>query len=107
VTGDELLQHIASDAFTLETKVTLSRFGEIISANAYLGADALLPALETGADIIITGRVADPSLFLAPMVYHYGWSLDDTSRIAQGTVVGHLLECAGQITGGYFADPGR
>jgi hypothetical protein len=107
VTGDDVLQHISSDAVTLETKEPLSRFGEIISANAYLGADALLPALETGADIIITGRVADPSLFVAPMVYHYGWSLDDTNRIAQGTVVGHLLECAGQITGGYFADPGR
>ncbi|WP_019120641.1 acyclic terpene utilization AtuA family protein [Brevibacillus massiliensis] len=50
--------------------------------------------------------MADPSLFLAPMVYHYGWSLEDADRIAQGTVVGHLLECAGQICGGYFADPG-
>ena len=81
-------------------------YGEPISANAYLGVAALLPALETGADIVITGRVADPSLFLAPIAHRYGWSLDDFDRLARGTCVGHLLECAGQLTGGYFADPG-
>lgn len=107
VTGDDILSSISYDTVTLETKEPLSHFGNIISANAYLGVDALLPALETNADVIVTGRVADPSLFVAPMVYHYDWSLDDTVRMARGTVVGHLLECAGQITGGNFADPGR
>ena len=67
----------------------------------------MLPALESGADVVLTGRVADPSLALAPLAHHFGWTLDDTERFARGTVVGHLLECAGQITGGYYADPGR
>ena len=77
------------------------------SANAYLGIDAILPALESDADVIITGRVADPSLFLAPIVHHYGWRRDDWGALGKGTLVGHLMECGMQITGGYFADPGK
>jgi hypothetical protein len=77
-----------------------------IGAHAYLGADALMPALESGAEIVITGRVADPSLFVAPLRHHFGWSGDDWRCLGAATVVGHLMECAGQITGGYFADPG-
>jgi hypothetical protein len=107
VTGDDVHDRIGADNVTLEDGTPLGRFGELVSANAYLGVAALLPALETGADIVITGRVADPSLFLAPMVQHYGWSLDDFDRLARGTSVGHLLECAGQLCGGYFAEPGR
>lgn len=76
------------------------------AANAYLGADAVCQALETGADVVMTGRVADPSLFVAPMMHRLGWSYDDYARLAQATAAGHLLECAGQVTGGYFADPG-
>ena len=79
----------------------------LVGANAYLGIDAILPAVETGADVIITGRVADPSLFLAPIVDQFGWARDDWSKLGQGTLVGHLMECGMQITGGYFADPGR
>jgi Acyclic terpene utilisation family protein AtuA len=78
---------------------------KLISANAYLGVEGILDALKSDANIIITGRVADPSLFLAPMIHEFGWSVDDCDLMAKGTVVGHLLECAGQITGGYFADP--
>jgi hypothetical protein len=78
----------------------------IVSANAYLGVEPILDCLRGGADVVITGRVADPSLFLAPMVYEFGWALDDWLRLGQGTAVGHLLECAGQLTGGYYADPG-
>jgi hypothetical protein len=78
----------------------------VISANAYLGCEPIVEALAQGADIVLTGRVADPSLFLAPLVHEFGWALDDWPRLGRGTVVGHLLECAGQITGGYFADPG-
>ena len=59
-----------------------------------------------GADIVITGRASDPALFLAPMIHAFGWAMDDWNLLGQGTVAGHLLECAGQITGGYFADPG-
>ena len=78
---------------------------KLCSANAYLGADSILAAIQTGAPTIITGRVADPSLFLAPMLYSLGWSYDDYDKLAQGSTAGHLLECAGQVTGGYFADP--
>jgi Acyclic terpene utilisation family protein AtuA len=77
----------------------------LISANAYLGAGGIVEALKAGADIIVTGRVCDPALFLAPLVYEFGWDFDDYEKLGQGTLAGHLLECAGQITGGYFADP--
>ena len=107
VTGDDVFSHLSGDEPALETGKPLSASGTILSANAYLGTDAILPALATGADIIITGRVADPSLFVSPLVHEFGWSLDDANQIGQGTVIGHLLECAGQLTGGYFADPGR
>ena len=80
---------------------------KMASANAYLGADAICEALATGAPVTVTGRVGDPSLFLAPAMHHYGWSYDDWPKLAQGTAAGHLLECAAQLTGGCFADPGR
>lgn len=79
----------------------------LVGANVYLGTDAILPGLEADADIVITGRVADPSLFLAPIVHRYGWARDDWAAMGRGTLVGHLMECGMQITGGYFADPGR
>ncbi|OLY94325.1 Protein of unknown function [Cnuella takakiae] len=105
VTGDDVLATITGFEKAMETVKPLSQSGLIISANAYLGADAILPALQSGADIIITGRVADPSLVVAPLVHEFGWSLEDADIIGKATVVGHLMECAGQITGGYFADP--
>ena len=77
------------------------------SANAYLGADVICRALDTGAQVVITGRVADPSLFLAAAMHHYGWSYDDWTRMASGTAAGHLLECSAQVSGGCFADPGK
>ena len=105
VLGDDVSNFISGEELAMETGKPLKWSGEILSANAYLGADAILTALETGADIIITGRVADPSLVVAPLVYEFGWSLNDAIMMGKATVVGHLLECAGQITGGYFADP--
>lgn len=78
----------------------------LISANAYLGSAPIREALTAGADIVITGRVADPSLFLAPLAFEFGWADSDWHRLGEGTVIGHLLECAGQLSGGYFADPG-
>jgi hypothetical protein len=107
VTGDDVLSRIGPDEPTLESGTPISQYGDLVSANAYLGAAALLPALQSGADIVITGRVADPSLFLAPMMHTYGWLLDDFERLARGTSIGHLLECAGQLCGGYYAEPGR
>ena len=79
---------------------------EVVAANAYLGARPIAKALAQGAHIVITGRVADPSLALGPLIHGLGWSPDDWDRIALGTMVGHLLECGSQLTGGYFADPG-
>lgn len=105
VIGDDVLHTISGEEWAMETGKPLMQSGELLSANAYLGADAILPALQAGADIIVTGRVADPSLVVAPLVYEYGWSLDNAEQIGKATVIGHLMECAGQITGGYFADP--
>lgn len=80
---------------------------EPVSANAYLGAEPIAAALKAGAQIVVTGRVADPSLVLGPAIAHFGWRMDDWDLLARGTMAGHLLECGAQITGGYFADPGR
>ena len=80
---------------------------KMISANAYLGADVVCEALDTGAPIVLSGRVADPSLFLAPMLHEFGWSYDDLPKLAQGTAAGHLLECTASVTGGYFGWPGK
>src|SRR4051812_31356508 len=105
VTGDDVLQLLNGEEIAMETGRPLTQSGEILSANAYLGADAILQALQIGADIVITGRVADPSLVVAPLVHEFGWSTDDTEMMGKATIIGHLMECAGQITGGYFADP--
>ncbi len=104
VTGDDVLDQIDVNANPWESNFPISNHGPVISANAYLGVEAILPALESEANIIITGRVADPSLFLAPQVHHFDWSLDDYDKLGQGLVTGHLLECSSQISGGYFAD---
>lgn len=107
VTGDDVLEAVTSyDPLIWETGKPVTQSAEpLLSANAYLGAEALLPALEQQADIIIAGRVADPSLYLAPLMHQYGWASEDYELLGRGTCVGHLLECAGQLTGGYFADP--
>ncbi|MES2796502.1 MAG: acyclic terpene utilization AtuA family protein [Bacteroidota bacterium] len=120
VNGDDLTNNLrftnddfsvfGNENFTLEliekhqSPVTNNQ-SSIISANAYLGVEGILEALQADAQIIITGRVADPSLFLAPMIHEFGWKTDDYNLLGKGTVIGHLMECAGHITGGYFADP--
>ncbi len=108
VVGDDVLEALAGAACPLlETDGRVADLGDtLISANAYLGCEPIVEALARGAQVVVTGRVADPSLFLAPLVHEFGWPLDDWERLGRGTVVGHLLECAGQVTGGYFADPG-
>ena len=106
IEGDDVSEGVAPDT-PLWEGMTVGEVGRnFIGAHAYLGADALMPALESDAQVIITGRVADPSLFVAPLRHHFGWSGDDWPILGAATVVGHLMECAGQITGGYFADPG-
>ncbi len=78
----------------------------LVAANVYLGAQPIADALLAGAQVVVTGRVADPALALGPLAAHFGWGWDDWDRLAAGTLAGHLLECGSQVTGGYFADPG-
>jgi hypothetical protein len=108
VTGDDVLPWMREhDVPLIDSPDSVrSLDGRLVSANAYLGADALLPALQAEADVVVTGRVADPALFLAPLMHRFGWRGDDWPRLGQGIVVGHLLECAAQVSGGYIADPG-
>ncbi|WP_251863228.1 acyclic terpene utilization AtuA family protein [Achromobacter sp. Marseille-Q4962] len=108
VTATDLSAGIADSGLDImETGAPVSSLRDtLISAEPYAGASAIVQALDQGADIVITGRVADPSLFLAPMMHHYGWREDDWARLGQGSGIGHLLECGAQVTGGYFGDPG-
>ena len=110
VTGDDLLPVIDKymDTEVWETHKPLRELpGEIVSANAYMGVEGILKALDLGADVVITGRVSDPAIFMAPLIHEFGWSLEDWDKLGKGTMVGHLLECGGQVTGGYFAEPGK
>lgn len=109
VLGDDIYDSIDKykDKEVLELGCKLKDLeGEILSSNVYLGTEGIVKALEDGADVIITGRVADPALFLAPMIYEFKWTIDDKYQMGQGVLAGHLLECGGQVTGGYYADPG-
>jgi Acyclic terpene utilisation family protein AtuA len=109
VTGDDVLELVPRGELEADPGgVAITQLGErVVSANAYVGAGGIVDALARGADVVITGRAADPALFLGPLVHEFDWSMEDWTRLGRGTLVGHLLECAGQITGGYFADPGR
>jgi hypothetical protein len=78
-----------------------------VCANAYLGAFEIAAALRAGAQVVVTGRVADPALVLGPAIAHHGWTRDDWDPLGGATMAGHLLECGAQVSGGYFADPGR
>ncbi|MDP3410736.1 acyclic terpene utilization AtuA family protein [Bosea sp. (in: a-proteobacteria)] len=107
VTGDDVMAGLDGDIVLDETGQRVADLGDmLVSANAYLGAEAITEALAGGADIVLTGRAADPSLYVGPIVHAFGWTFDDWHRLGQATLAGHLLECAGQVTGGYFADPG-
>lgn len=108
VEGDDVLREIRASNLTFlesgEPVAGASR--DLISANAYLGAGGIGEALASQADVVICGRVADPALFMGPLVHEFGWSMTDWGKMGVGTLVGHMLECAGQVSGGYFADPG-
>ena len=109
VTGDSVTGRIdelrsAGESLShLDTKADISGVRDrLLFANAYLGAQPIAEALSRGADIVVTGRVADAALFLGPLAYEFGWKWDDWDRLAQGLTVGHLLECSGQASGGNF-----
>ena len=101
VLGDDVLAQIRElnpDLVALGASV--SELGDrVVSANAYVGAERLVEGLELGAEVLIGGRIADPSLFLAPLWFEHGWGADDLDAIAGGQLVGHLMECGSYLTG--------
>lgn len=106
IEGDDV-RHLLPDASPWESDPAIAADDpRLVSANAYLGAFPIAEALRAGADIVVTGRCADPALALGPLIAHFGWGQNDLDALAAGTLAGHLLECGAQVTGGYFADPG-
>ena len=107
IEGDDVLDTVRSEDFDLpELGTSTSALGDrIVSAHAYIGAEPIVSALAEGADLVVGGRLADPSLFVAPICYELGWDVTDWSRLGQATLVGHLLECGVHSTGGNFEDP--
>ncbi|MBH69470.1 MAG: hypothetical protein CMM58_14035 [Rhodospirillaceae bacterium] len=108
VQGDDLLKVMSNLEIRNHQTIEGLEIGdnEIIAANAYLGAEPIAVALSKGADVVVVGRCTDPALVLGPLIHEFGWPNDDWVRLARGTMAGHLLECGGQVTGAYFADPG-
>ena len=108
VSGDDVLARVRGggpEFSHLETRAPVSEIADrLVTANSYLGADAIVAALQAGAHIVITGRVADPSLTVGPCCAHFGWRPDDYDRLAGATVAGHLLECGTQACGGFSTD---
>lgn len=112
VTGSDLTPRLEelrrkADGFPHMRTGEVAPSSPVAFATAYLGAKPIVDALDKGAQIVITGRVADAALFLAPLVHTYRWAFDDWDRLAAGTVVGHLLECSTQVTGGNLSGPWR
>ncbi len=109
VTGDDVLARLPefqAQGLRLANMDTgeglFDRPREILSANVYLQTQAMVEALDTGADIVLTGRCTDPGLTLAPLIHEFKWAADDWDRLAAGTIAGHILECGAQATGGNF-----
>lgn len=105
--GDDIIDKaIAKDLELPELGTTTKRIeDQIVSANAYTGAHEILDLLERDARFVLGGRLADPSLYVAPICHDLGWALDDWDRVALATLAAHLLECGTHVTGGNFADP--
>ena len=105
IEGDDV-QHLLGQATPWEGDPRIApEDPRIVSANAYLGAFPIAEALSAGAQIVVTGRCADPALTLGPLIAHFGWQPGAFDALASGTLAGHLLECGTQVSGGYFADP--
>ncbi|MEL6267498.1 MAG: acyclic terpene utilization AtuA family protein [Pseudomonadota bacterium] len=108
VTGDDLTAYIGAEEIAAQpTMEGIPIAGRpVVAANAYLGARPIAEALALGADVVLVGRTTDSALALGPLIHEFGWGPEDWDRLAAGTICGHLLECGGQLTGTYFADPG-
>jgi hypothetical protein len=107
VHGDDILDRLDPASRLAETGDSLTQLGDrVVSANAYLGSAPIVAALDHGAGVVITGRVADPALALSCLRHAFDWGESDWPLLGAGTCIGHLLECGAQVTGGYFADPG-
>jgi hypothetical protein len=109
VTGDNILDRIEGllsdgiDLKNMDTGESVTNVKDkLLSANVYLGSEMIVQALKKEADIVITGRVTDTGLTLAPMIYEFGWARDDWDKLAAGTIAGHIIECGGQASGGNF-----
>lgn len=108
VTGDDVSGTVDLNALPVheaDAGLDMSAW-TLVSANAYIGAAPLAQALAQGAQVVVAGRTSDPSLAIAPLMHHFGWSEDDWRNLAIGAACGHLLECGSQLTGGVFWDPG-
>lgn len=108
VLGDDIYKNLDKylDLNILELGVPLEKIKDkLVSANVYLGSEGIVEALKNGADIVVTGRCADPAIFMAPLIYEFGWNTEDYNLIGKGIMIGHLLECGAQVCGGYFAVP--
>ena len=111
VEGDDILDQLPELIASGETFKNMDSgapiqdvMDKISSANVYIGAKPIADALAQGADIVVTGRATDPSVVLAPLIHEFGWSMDDYDKLAAGTVMGHILECGAQCTGGNYCD---
>ncbi|CAA0091246.1 Uncharacterised protein [BD1-7 clade bacterium] len=104
IDGDDLIPQKSALTGIREMFTNEAMPDSCISINAYLGAPAITQALVAGADIIITGRVVDSAVVLAPLVHEFGWAWDDYDKLAQGSLAGHIIECGSQCTGGNFTD---
>ncbi|MCC6193783.1 MAG: DUF1446 domain-containing protein [Burkholderiales bacterium] len=108
VSGDDIKDTLGEDRIRCLPVTDGLPMGDqpILAANVYLGARPIAEALAYGVDVVVTGRCTDSALVLGPLIHEFGWAEDDWDRLATGTLLGHLLECSAQVSGGYFADPG-
>lgn len=111
IDGDDILDRIdelveaGHDLKNMETGEPVTKVKDrLLSANVYFGSRPVVDALRKGADIVITGRVTDTGLTLAPMIYEFDWKYEDYDKISAGTIAGHIIECGAQVSGGNFTD---